>query len=203
MKFLNLQVTGFIAGVLFTQSAMAQPSLVPEDEALKNFKEAAKMYRENDNAMESMEDMDEGVVEMTSDEALLDDEGMVSNADSEDADEIYTYSVEDASMYESHADDATLESANVQINIENKTLEEILSEVLLSASNEVGEWEVKWRLSPENNYIRDERVNITAETTLGGFMTYLTDRVNNMTGVQLFVTVFNKAHIIVISDTYY
>ena len=66
-----------------------------------------------------------------------------------------------------------------------------------------GKWEVRWRLSPDNHFIVNERVNLTAETTFGEFVEFLTDRVNNMTGVQMFVKVFNSSRLIVISDTYY
>ena len=89
------------------------------------------------------------------------------------------------------------------LNLENKTLEQVVGHIVEEARDEAGEWEVKWRVSAENNYILNERVNLIAETSLSEFMSYLVDRVNNMTGIQLFVTVFDKSRIIVISDTYY
>lgn len=187
MKFLSLQFASLFASLVVAQSSVAQNTLISEDEALKNFKEAAKFYREG-KAGETQPEKSDKVVEQTT----LEEIPMLELVGEEPKPVAATL-----------ANAEPIEKTVVQINIENQTLENVVDRVVDSARETSGNWQVKWRLSPENNYIREERVNITAETDLNGFMKFLADRVNNMTGVQLFVTVFDKAHIIVISDTYY
>jgi len=89
------------------------------------------------------------------------------------------------------------------VDLERKTLKEIVNAIVEQARPMAGHWDVKWRIAEENEYILNERVNLTAETTFEQFMDYLTDRVNNMTGIELFVSVFETSRIIIISDTYY
>jgi len=60
---------------------------------------------------------------------------------------------------------------------------------------------VKFRLTPDNQHLLGEHMSLTAETTLGQFLNLLTERVNNMTGVQLFVNVFDSNRMILISDS--
>ena len=95
-----------------------------------------------------------------------------------------------------------LEEVRIAIDIENLPLEEVVTRIISEAEEKTGPWNVKWRLGEENDYLMNERVNITAETDMGQFMSYLVDRVNNLTGVQLFVRVFDASRIILISDTY-
>jgi hypothetical protein len=89
------------------------------------------------------------------------------------------------------------------VNAERKTLKAIVDDILKQAAPKSGAWNVKWRLSEDNQFLLRERVNLTAETNFEQFMDYLTDRINNMTGINLFVSVFEASRIIVISDTYY
>lgn len=215
MKLLNLQV--LIAMMLVAPVAGAQSRLMSEDEALKNFKEAAKLYRQldaNTDEPEITQDDVQGLNENLSAEALDDDllnddtgfnldkndlltDGRVEESSIIDQSEI------DAYNYVSEDEYAPIEDIVVAVNLENKTLEQIVAHIVEQARDDAGDWDVKWRVSAENNYILNERVNLIAETNLSEFMSYLVDRVNNMTGIQLFVTVFDKSRIIVISDTYY
>ncbi|MBI1364068.1 MAG: hypothetical protein GC134_08790 [Proteobacteria bacterium] len=96
----------------------------------------------------------------------------------------------------------SLPDLRVSINVENVPLEDVMKMILDQAQESTGPWSVKWRLSEDNKGIMNERVNLTAETTFDQFMTYLVDRVNNMTGTRLFVRLFDEARIILITDTY-
>ncbi|MEC9291459.1 MAG: hypothetical protein VX730_03570 [Pseudomonadota bacterium] len=91
----------------------------------------------------------------------------------------------------------------VAVNIENATLEQIMEDIVSQAEQKTGPWDIAWRLKNENRYLLDDKVNITAESNFDEFVGYMVDRVNNMSGVQLFVKVFNMSRVIVISDTYY
>lgn len=95
-----------------------------------------------------------------------------------------------------------LEDLRINVNFENAALQDILRYVTAQASDKVGPWEVEWRLKEENRRLLNERVNLTAESNFNEFMGYLVDRVNNMTGIQLFVRVFKVSRVIVISDTF-
>lgn len=91
----------------------------------------------------------------------------------------------------------------VAVNIENATLKQIMEDIVAQAENKTGPWDIAWRLKSENRYLLEDKVNITAESNFDDFVAYMVDRVNNMSGVQLFVKVFNMSRVIVISDTYY
>ena len=218
MKLLTVQI--LVALVLATPVANAQ-NMMSEDEALKNFKEAAKMYRQNSGELEAEanegegtsepltaeyvledDDVEQGAEAMSDKELLEDDEIAEEDLDTEAVD---TIDQEDIDGFDDSALDtyAPIEDIVVAVNLENKTLDQVVQYIVNQARDEAGEWDVKWRVKPENSYILSERVNLIAETNLSEFMTYLVDRVNNMTGIQLFVTVFDKSRIIVISDTYY
>ena len=66
-----------------------------------------------------------------------------------------------------------------------------------------GPWTVKWRLKPENMDLMDERVNLTAESSFGEFVNLLSEPIRNMTGVQLYVNVFQGARMVLVTDTFY
>lgn len=217
MKLLNLQV--LIAMMLVAPIAGAQSRLMSEDEALKNFKEAAKLYRQleenteepavtEDAWTDTQRDVEDDLLKSESledDMELAADE--VEQMEDELDDEMSPASIGqpeiDAYNYVAEAEYAPIEDIVVAVNLENQTLQQVVRHIIEEARDEAGEWDVKWRISAENNYILNERVNLIAETNLSEFMSYLVDRVNNMTGIQLFVTVFDKSRIIVISDTYY
>lgn len=97
----------------------------------------------------------------------------------------------------------SLENIRVVVDVENDSLREIMYKVIAQAAKHTGPWQVKWRLKPENMGVMDERVNLTAEAKFSDFVDLLTDRVKNMTGVQLFITTFNESRIIMVADTYY
>ena len=104
-------------------------------------------------------------------------------------------------LYENGVEIA-LGELRILVDMENVTLHQAVNGILQQAQDKTGPWLVKWRLKPDHEYLMREKVNLTAETTFGDFMSFLSERVNNMTGVNLFTRVFEGARVIVISDTY-
>jgi len=96
-----------------------------------------------------------------------------------------------------------LENIRLVVDVDNATLRQIVTDVVSQAAHYSGPWRVKWRLKPENLGLLDERVNLNAEAPLGEFFGFLSERVKNLTGTQLFVTVFAGSRVILLSDTYY
>lgn len=100
------------------------------------------------------------------------------------------------------AEPVPIGQVRLNVSMENMPLEKVMSSVVKTVSDRTGKWDVRWRLKKENQRLLDERVNINAETDFENFMAYLMERVNNMTGVQLFVKVFEGSRLIIIADTY-
>lgn len=190
MKLFDLKITALLVAITVAPSAIAQNVLMSEDAAMNNFKEAAKLFRKNEVGPSLEKAEPEALVDSVADIAE-ETPSTIVEAD------IKIYEDKPAKQYKS------IENIDVSVNIENKSIETLVQTIIDQAREETGKWTVKWRVSPESNYILSERVNLTAETNLSSFMSFLVDRVNNMTGVKLFVTVFDKSRIILISDTYY
>lgn len=96
-----------------------------------------------------------------------------------------------------------LEDIRLVVDVEDTSLRDVINKVVSQAAQATGEWTVKWRLKPENAEIPNERVNLTAEAKFGEFTALLAERVRNLTGVQLFMTTYAEARVILISDTFY
>src|SRR5690606_539653 len=92
---------------------------------------------------------------------------------------------------------------NLVVDAEDMTLREVVNEIVKQAAEHSGAWTVKWRLKPENTEIPNERVNLTAEGDFNSFVSRLTERVRNMSGVDLHVTAFESSRVMLISDTFY
>jgi hypothetical protein len=195
-KLLKIKISLVALMLLSAPVAGAQSVMMSEDEALKNFTEAAKIYRDGEESLE------EPSVEATLPEDLK-NEGTEAVAQTENEVSTINQAVIDAYQYTLEDEFAPIEEIIVTVDLENKTLEQVVEHIIDQARDEAGQWQIKWRVKAEHNYILSERVNLIAETNLSEFMSYLVDRVNNMTGIQLFVTVFDKSRIIVISDTHY
>lgn len=101
-----------------------------------------------------------------------------------------------------HLDYAPLNAVPLTVSYDNLPISQVMQDVVKKISTTAGPWKLDWRLKEEDRYIRDTRVNLTAETNFGQFMSYLVDHINNMSGVHLFVQVFEKSRIIIITDTY-
>lgn len=96
-----------------------------------------------------------------------------------------------------------LEQIQVVMDVNNVTLREVMTQIVGQAAQYTGPWTVKWRLSPTNMSVMNERVNLTAEADFGSFCNLLTEKVKNMTGTQLFVTAFAGTRVLLVTDTYY
>lgn len=180
----------FTLCALHASISYAQDDYLSAEEAMKSFEKASEMYKKD-------------VATAEKETSFV--EGNSSQKNPEEQEKTHLKeNLNDFSMAPVTSDDPiSLENTMITINVENKTMKAVMDEVVRQAAQDSGPWAVKWRLDEDNHFIVNERVNLTAETYLGEFIEYLVDRVNNMTGIQLFVTVFNQSRIIVISDTYY
>ncbi len=102
-----------------------------------------------------------------------------------------------------YAAEVELGQIPLQVHFENQTLAEVMDRVVAAITTRTGAWDLRWRLSPENKFIKEERVNIIAETDFNTFASLVAERIKNMTGVQLHVSIFDSSRIIAITDTYY
>ena len=96
-----------------------------------------------------------------------------------------------------------LENIRIVLDVDNISLREMMTKIVTQAAAYTGPWTVKWRMRPENMDLLDDRVNLTAEANFGEFCNLLTERVKNMSGVQLFITAFPSSRVLMIADTYY
>lgn len=106
-------------------------------------------------------------------------------------------------MASGYIEEAPLRGLRMVIDMENVTLKQAVNRIIKQAEEKSGPWQVKWRVAQENKHILEEKVNLTAESTFAEFLEFLVDRVNNMSGVHLFVSIFEASRVIIISDTYY
>lgn len=97
----------------------------------------------------------------------------------------------------------SLNDVRLVLDVEDTTLADVMTTIVTQASAYSGRWTVKWRLKPENQDLLTERVNITAEAPFGEFVALLTERIRNLTGTQIYVTVFQGSRMILVSDTFY
>lgn len=192
-----VSVMALWASVSVVYAEQPEAELLSDDAIRKAYQDAAKSYAEEHPAQPA---------DVTpSDEQEVDEGGLLAAPMlPEDEADVKIISKE-AEVFHSagnEADYLPLQVVRVAVDVENRTLRDVVSEIVGFAENKSGPWKVKWRLRPENKHILEARVNLTAETTFEGFMNHLVDRVNNMTGVQLGVSVFDMSRIIVISDTH-
>lgn len=113
---------------------------------------------------------------------------------------------EDAEIFHAGAHagaNVDLSHVRLAVDMEDVTVKELIDNVVDQAERLTGPWAVKWRLKPENHYLVRERVNLVAEAEFGDFVRLLSERIKNMSGVELFVTVFQASRVIIIADTYY
>ena len=102
----------------------------------------------------------------------------------------------------SAASGVPLGEVSIRIAYENMTIEDIMNQVAGKVAEQSGAWNVQWRLKEENRGIIDRRVNMNAESSFDEFLSHLTGKINNLTGVRLFVKVFEASRVIIISDSF-
>jgi hypothetical protein len=88
----------------------------------------------------------------------------------------------------------------VVVHEDNRTLGTLMDDVLARAEPFAGPWQIKWKLSPDNAGLVNEKFSLDAETDFDEFISYLTQYVMNDRGVKLSVSLFDNERIIVISD---
>ncbi len=187
MKRIYLHFFGLLVGSGLAASAFA----LADAEAEKTYNQAAKTFQQTEEQLASVETSARAPQKLPYVNIL---EQVDVSLISQDAENFHTYT--------SSTEQILLEDVVLAIDVDDTSIENVIATVIKKAEGRVGPWTVKWRLKPENNHLKEERVNLVAESSLGRFLNLMTDRVRNMTGVQLFVSVFEASRIIIISDTY-
>ena len=100
----------------------------------------------------------------------------------------------------SPADWVTLEEYHVVVHEDNRMLRDLIYDLMVRAEPFVGPWQVKWKLSPENEDVLSERFSLDAETTFGNFVNYLSEYLSGYRGFRLRFDIFNSERILVITD---
>lgn len=95
-----------------------------------------------------------------------------------------------------------LADIRVNVNMEDVSLQQAVAQLVAHGRDKAGPWQIKWRISHDNQHILEDKMNVTAETTIGDFLSLMVDRVNNMTGVRLYISLFQANRMLLISDTY-
>jgi spore coat polysaccharide biosynthesis protein SpsF (cytidylyltransferase family) len=194
----NLFMCAVVAGFAVSSNVSAEEVL--SDEALrKAYEKAAEAYAEEHPAKPVYTAPVEDEISTEPNEATLEKPKML-----DESQDVAMISPEAEMFHNFHraADYLPLNNIRIAVDVENRALKEVVSDIVAYAEEKSGPWKVKWRMSPENRHILNSRVNLTAETTFEDFMDHLVDRINNMTGVRLSVNVFDMSRIIVISDSY-
>jgi hypothetical protein len=93
-----------------------------------------------------------------------------------------------------------LEEAPVVIHAEDKTLQEIVSQLFGKIKPMIGDWQVSWQLSGDHRFLLEETWTLTAEATVDEVMTYIAGQVAQAHGVKLRFQQFDRAKTFVISD---
>ena len=94
-----------------------------------------------------------------------------------------------------------LQDYQVVVHAENETLEEILAEVIHSASPFTGPWELKWKLRSENQDILSEKFSLNAETSFSDFANYISSYMFSYRGFKLSFNLFDKERIVLVTDS--
>ena len=89
----------------------------------------------------------------------------------------------------------------VQIAVRDVPLKSVMEQVFGDLAGAIGPWEISWELNGANIGIKEDQWTVRAETTLGEFLDYVSNRVSEVHGVKLNFERFDKNRIFVISDT--
>jgi hypothetical protein len=95
---------------------------------------------------------------------------------------------------------APLESLNVVLREEDKSLEDIFKVALKNIEPKAGTWRVAWELSVDNMGIPLEEWSVVAEARFDEFLAYVVGKVQETHGVQLKFERFDQNKLFVISD---
>ena len=93
-----------------------------------------------------------------------------------------------------------LKEARVSMDADNLPLRRLIQNAMDKVTPYTGPWEVKWKLSRENESLLDERFSLNADTSFSKFVSYVAGFVMNYRGVQLNFELYDKDRILLISD---
>ena len=85
---------------------------------------------------------------------------------------------------------------------DNRSIDAILNEILADVQPMLGTWKLDWKLASHNLQIKDEKWNITAETTLFELFDYIKNRVKEIHGVDLKIDFYDEQRKILITDNF-
>jgi hypothetical protein len=88
----------------------------------------------------------------------------------------------------------------VQIQVRDLPLEDVFRQVFNQLSPAIGSWQISWELEGKNATIARDEYTVTAETTLGDFLSYVQAEVEKTHGVKLKYQRFDKIRSLVITD---
>ncbi|PIZ30670.1 MAG: hypothetical protein COY40_04135 [Alphaproteobacteria bacterium CG_4_10_14_0_8_um_filter_53_9] len=93
-----------------------------------------------------------------------------------------------------------LSQVPVVLHARDKTLEELVQEILKKAAAQGGEWSSDWQLSKQNNYILNEKWSLTAEAPVAALLQQLAEQVKQTHKINLTFTQFSTSRLLVITD---
>jgi hypothetical protein len=95
-----------------------------------------------------------------------------------------------------------LSHVDLLLKEDNRSLDAILTEILADVQPMLGSWKIDWKLASQNLQIKDEKWNVTAETTLFEFFEYIKNRVKEIHGVNLKIDFYDEQRKILITDNF-
>ncbi|MCP4355679.1 MAG: hypothetical protein GY793_08650 [Proteobacteria bacterium] len=95
-----------------------------------------------------------------------------------------------------------LKDVQLLLNEKNRSIREILDEILLDIQPMLGTWKLDVKLATHNQKITKEEWNVSAETTLFEFFEYIKTRVKEIHGVDLSIRQYPETRKIVITDNF-
>lgn len=162
---------------------LAYAASVAEKDAME--REASRLKREADTLMHRAVDLGKGR------QIVLPGMGHVPNFQRDGYRK--SYSKDDNAL-------APLESLQVVLREEDKTLEGIFKAALKDLEPKAGAWRVAWELSVDNMGIPLEEWSVVAEARFDEFLAYVVGKVKETHGVQLKFERFDQNKLFVISD---
>lgn len=93
-----------------------------------------------------------------------------------------------------------IKDVRVVLHIDNRTLEQLMTDLMAQVQPYAGPWRVEWRLQKANLDLLTEPFSLNTETTFGELVNYVADFMVNYRGVRLKFEMFNAERILVITD---
>jgi hypothetical protein len=93
-----------------------------------------------------------------------------------------------------------LRDYKVVVHEDGQTLPDILGKVMKRAEPFTGPWQLKWKISAENQDVLTEKFSLDAETTFDEFVSYLAQYLLNDRGVKLSFSLFDRERVVLVSD---